>query len=113
MTVRPRHLELDRTRGLTVDWMDGRQSFYPVALLRRMSPSAEMKQLRENMARNPLTVLPSSSTDSGPLIAEKADFVGNYAIRIQFSDGHSTGIFSWEYLREIDPDASDEQAGAS
>ena len=28
-------------------------------------------------------------------------YVGNYAIRIQFSDGHSTGIFSWDYLAEI------------
>jgi DUF971 family protein len=29
--------------------------------------------------------------------------VGNYAIRIRFSDGHDTGIYSWAYLREIDP----------
>lgn len=93
--------------------MDGRRSFYPVVLLRKMSPSAEMKQLREEMARNPLTVLPSSATASGPLTAEKAEFVGNYAIRIQFSDGHSTGIFSWDYLREIDPDAPDGQADGS
>ena len=93
--------------------MDGRRSFYPVALLRKMSPSAEMKQLREEMARNPLTVLPSSATPSGPLTAEKAEFVGNYAIRIQFSDGHSTGIFSWDYLREIDPEAPDGQADGS
>jgi DUF971 family protein len=29
--------------------------------------------------------------------------VGNYAIRISFSDGHSSGIYTWAYLREIDP----------
>jgi len=33
--------------------------------------------------------------------------VGNYAIRIHFSDGHSTGIFSWTYLREIAPQPAD------
>ena len=32
-----------------------------------------------------------------------AELVGNYAVRITFSDGHDTGIFSWQYLREIDP----------
>ncbi|MCP4067565.1 MAG: DUF971 domain-containing protein, partial [Phycisphaeraceae bacterium] len=30
--------------------------------------------------------------------------VGNYAIRIRFSDGHSSGIYAWSYLRSIEPD---------
>jgi DUF971 family protein len=30
--------------------------------------------------------------------------VGNYALKIQFSDGHDSGIFSFAYLREICPD---------
>ena len=55
------------------------------------------------MAKNPLTVLPASAVAKGPLTAVGAELVGNYAIRITFSDGHDTGIFSWEYLREIDP----------
>ena len=32
---------------------------------------------------------------------DKIEAIGNYAIRITFSDGHDTGIFSWEYLREL------------
>jgi hypothetical protein len=56
------------------------------------------------LERNPLTVLPTSKTgDTGPLVATSAELVGNYAIRIRFSDGHDTGIYSWAYLREIDP----------
>jgi len=55
------------------------------------------------MARNPLTVLPNRPAMEGPLRALDAEFVGNYAIRIRFSDGHSTGLYSWQYLREIDP----------
>ena len=39
----------------------------------------------------------------GPLRALDAELVGNYAIRIRFSDGHDTGLYSWEYLRRIDP----------
>jgi DUF971 family protein len=104
MNDAPRHLDLKRDEGLTVEWQDGRRSFYPIAYLRRMSPSAEQRDLRERMAKNPLTVLPATSAQvKGPLRAEDAEFVGNYALRIRFSDGHDTGIYSWGYLREIDP----------
>lgn len=101
---RPRNLDLKKDQGLTVTWSDGTISFYPVAYLRKMSPSADMRQLREEMARNPLTVLPASAVSSDqPLTAVGAELVGNYAVRIIFSDGHDTGIYSWDYLREIDP----------
>jgi DUF971 family protein len=102
--ARPAHLELDRARGLTVRWTDRTESFYPVEYLRRMSPSAEARALRREMARNPLTVLPAPpGGEGGPLTAVEAQLVGNYAIQIRFSDGHQTGIYSWDYLRQIDP----------
>ena len=100
---RPVHLDLDRERGLTVEWHDGHRSFFPIAHLRRQSPSADARALRDEMARNPLTVLSPSKGTPGPLKATDAELVGNYAIRIRFSDGHDTGIFSWVYLRSIDP----------
>jgi DUF971 family protein len=98
----PAELDLKKDRGLTVRWADGHTSYYSIAYLRRMSPSAEARTLREELAKNPLTVLPSAPP-SGPLVAESAELVGNYALRIRFSDGHQTGLFSWDYLREIDP----------
>jgi DUF971 family protein len=98
----PAHLDVDRARGLTIRWQDGRESFYPTRLLRRASPSADAKALREEMSRNPLTVLPAARAD-GPLTIADAELVGNYAVRLRFSDGHSTGIYSWAYLRSIDP----------
>lgn len=103
MTDAPRKLDLKKDRGLTVEWADGTTSYYSVAYLRKMSPSAEMKQLREELAKNPLTVLPSSPSSAGPLVALGAELVGTYALRVRFSDGHDTGIYSWGYLREIDP----------
>lgn len=102
--MRPRNIDLKKDRGLTVEWDDGSTSYYSIAYLRKMSPSAEARQFREESARNPLTVLPASAARaSGPLVAEGAELVGNYALRIRFSDGHDTGIYSWAYLREIDP----------
>ena len=102
--LQPLHLDLKKDRGLTVQWSDGTSSFYSIVYLRRMSPSADAKHLREQMASNPLTVLPTNmAKQTGPLTALDAEFIGNYAIRIRFSDGHDTGLYSWKYLREIDP----------
>lgn len=97
---RPVHLELVRDDALSITWDDGHTSRLPVALLRRMSPSADQRQLREQMASNPLTVLPSRTFDA-PIRAESIELVGNYALRIRFSDGHDTGIYSWSYLRGL------------
>ena len=100
----PKAIDLKKDRGLTIQWADGSTSYSTIAYLRKYSPSADSRQLREELATNPLAILPSSAmTNGGPLVAESAELVGNYALRINFSDGHSTGIYSWDYLREIDP----------
>ena len=105
MPTRPKHLDLKKDKGLSVEWQDGSKSFYPVDHLRKWSPSADARMLREEMQKNPLTVLPASVAASAgePLKATGAELVGNYAIRIIFSDGHDTGIYSWQYLKQIDP----------
>lgn len=104
MIARPRHLDIKRDRGLTIEWEDGSTTFYSVSYLRKWSPSAEARTLREQLASNPLAVLPASAVSDGkPLTIVDAEFVGNYAIKIHFSDGHDTGLYSWEYLVEIDP----------
>lgn len=101
-SLQPASIDLKKDRGLTVEWHDGSASYYSIAYLRKMSPSADMRQLREEMAKNPLAVLPDAPAGEA-VVAVDAELVGNYAIRIRFSDGHSTGIYSWAYLREIDP----------
>jgi DUF971 family protein len=102
---KPKHLDLDKDRALTIYWQDGRVSVYPIDYLRRMSPSADARELRKEMQQNPLTVLPGGSAGGEPLRADSAELVGNYAVRLRFSDGHHTGLYSWDYLRRIDPDA--------
>ena len=97
------NLDLKKDRGLAIEWADGTSSYFPIAYLRKMSPSADMRQLRDDMAKNPLTVLPSRPSAGGQIVATNAELVGNYAIKISFSDGHQTGLYSWAYLREIDP----------
>jgi DUF971 family protein len=104
--VTPAELDLKKDEGLTIVWSDGVRSYYPIGHLRRLSPSADARELRKQIKANPLTVLPSGKGGGGggPLAATNAELVGNYAIKIEFSDGHKTGIYTWTYLREIDPE---------
>jgi DUF971 family protein len=48
-----------------------------------------------------LTILPGNY--ARPLSAVAAELVGNYALRIDWSDEHGSGIYSFQYLREICP----------
>lgn len=102
-SLTPANIDLKKDKGLTIQWSDGSASYYSIAYLRKMSPSADMRQLRDEMKKNPLTILPGGGSSDGVIAATGAELVGNYAIRIRFSDGHSTGIYSWAYLLEIDP----------
>ncbi|MBC8309128.1 MAG: DUF971 domain-containing protein [Phycisphaerales bacterium] len=99
MTLAPKHLDIRKSEGLHVEWSDGTTSFYPCDLLRRMSPSADSKAIREDLEQNPLAILPSSSNSK--VVINDGELVGNYAIRFNFSDGHSAGIYTWEYLRSL------------
>ena len=47
---------------------------------------------------------------SGPLKLQKADLVGRYALQMYWSDGHSTGIYTFDYLRDLCPCAECEAA---
>ncbi|MEZ6172229.1 MAG: DUF971 domain-containing protein [Phycisphaerales bacterium] len=108
--IQPAHIDLKKDRGLTIEWANGTTSYYTIAYLRAMSPSADMKELRRSMESNPLTVLPTGARGAatGDVVAVDAELVGNYAMRITFSDGHASGIYSWSYLRSIDPRANSE-----
>ena len=97
----PTSLDLKKDKGLTIAWNDGSSSYISIARLRKMSPSADMRELREQINKNPLTVLPASAARGGALTVTDAELVGNYALRLTFSDGHATGIYTWEYLREL------------
>lgn len=101
----PRTIDLDQNRGLTIVWSDGATSRYSIVFLRRNSPAADARAQRDEMASNPLTVLPTTAS-SNPAQPTTAELVGNYALRLRFPDGHHTGIYSWSYLRSLqDPGA--------
>jgi DUF971 family protein len=93
-------------QGVEVTWSDGHASRYPFPYLRDLCPCALCNDEREKKAR--VETSPGSGGALLPMFkprvtAKSANAVGNYAIQIQFSDGHATGIYSYEHLREICP----------
>lgn len=66
-----------------------------------MCPCAQCRETRAagSQAKGRLTILPGNY--SGPITVVAAEPVGNYAIRIDWSDGHGSGIYTFEYLREL------------
>ena len=83
----------DRTLG--IEWTDGRSSRYDVVDLRRKCPCAECV---DEFTRKPILKAEDVREDVRPIRIES---VGRYALSIRFSDGHNTGIYTFEILRKI------------
>lgn len=82
----------DRT-ALAVTFESGLSASIPAELMRVESPSAEVQG--HSAAGKKLVASKRRVTITG------AEPVGNYAVRLTFSDGHDTGLFTWRYLRDL------------
>ena len=83
---------------LALQWLDGDETYLEASKLRANSPSAENKGEVDIFGNVSGGEVPREHLDIKVL---KFVQVGNYAIRIHFSDGHSTGIYSWDYLKNL------------
>jgi DUF971 family protein len=102
MDLQPTALKLTDHRSLEVTWSDGKKMDYPFGVLRKACPCAtcrEKKRAESTKPKGLLQVL--SASETVPLAIESMHPVGNYAYNIGFSDGHSSGLFTMELLREI------------
>ncbi|MGH6735137.1 MAG: gamma-butyrobetaine hydroxylase-like domain-containing protein [Methyloceanibacter sp.] len=90
----PTELKLDaEKRTLTVSFDDGQSFALPAELLRVMSPSAEV----QGHSPEQRVTVPGKKN----VRILQLEPVGNYAVRIVFDDGHDTGLFVWDYLRDL------------
>lgn len=99
-SLKPLALRRDGDR-LIIDWSDGVRCFYPWAHLRKSCPCAGCREERETPP-DPFKILKPEQLV--PLTPTAMSAVGRYAYKIVWSDGHDTGIFTIEYLREIGQD---------
>ncbi len=94
----PESIALQQRRLLVIRWSDGQEMRYPAGLLRRECPCAHCLEKREPPPGQLPILQPE---EAGPVEISSVQPVGNYAYNIQFSDGHTTGIYTLEYLRRL------------
>jgi DUF971 family protein len=91
---RPTEIKLHQaSRILEVTFDDGKQYRLPCEYLRVFSPSAEVRGHGPGQE-----VLQVGKRDVNVTAVEP---IGVYAVKLAFTDGHDTGIFSWDYLYEL------------
>jgi DUF971 family protein len=101
----PEHIAISKSKGIKIDWKDGHRSEYGVQYLRDKCPCATCTGAHGTPAR-PEGSQPAASPFQMYKPALKmlgVEPVGNYAIRIDWSDGHNAGIYSYEHFRQICP----------
>jgi len=81
-----------RSRVLEVTFEDGAHYHLPLEYLRVYSPSAEVSGHGGPMK------LETGKRNVG---VERIEPVGSYAIQLHFDDGHNTGVYSWDILRQL------------
>ncbi len=79
-----------QSRVLEVGFSDGARFRIPFELMRVYSPSAEVQGHGPGQE--------TLQTGKREVELEALDPVGNYAVQPRFSDGHDTGIYTWDYL---------------
>lgn len=84
---------------LAIKWADGAEDFIPFEKLRRACPCAVCKgevDIMGNLYKNPDLPLTDKSFVSRGFVR-----VGGYAIQPVWGDGHNTGIYSYDFLRQV------------
>jgi len=83
---------LEHQTALAITWQDGEVSLIEAGVLRHASRAAS--EIRRQAEGVELTL-------QSDLRVDAVEPIGNYALRLFFSDGHNRGIYPWSYLREL------------
>jgi len=91
---------------MAILWDDGRETVYSFRLLRKECPCATCRDMRRKAQEKPLGErmelrLVSDDAPSEDPVLSRVDWVGNYALKLTWDDGHDTGIYPFEYLLQL------------
>jgi DUF971 family protein len=94
---------LSEGKGLEIDWTDGHKSAWSFAWLREACPCANCNEERLKDGRSPGQPKPTPALPmfTPPRRPSSAHAVGRYALQFDWLDGHTGGIYSWDYLRRV------------
>lgn len=101
MTPVPRQLKLVAPERLQIEWNDGQVREYLVRDLREQCPCATCLEKRRMTDSSPPLLPILKREETQPLRITSMEPQGRYAYGIQFSDGHNTGIYTLESLRQL------------
>jgi DUF971 family protein len=107
MQPRPEKLELRDGNRLLIRWSDGQRRELTAGELRKACPCATCREKRAAPEKPSLGLPVLSMAEARPLVITGMKPVGNYAYSVAFSDGHDTGIYTLDYLRELGREARD------
>jgi DUF971 family protein len=101
-------IHISNGAGVDVIWADGHASHYDFTYLREECPCATCNDAREKKASLGEAAPTFMNSPALPMFkpkprAQSATQIGSYAIQFSFTDGHSTGIYSYDHLRNICP----------
>lgn len=99
--MHPTKLEVVGEDRLAITWSDHSRREYTFRELRDACPCATCRERRNAATPGPMQLTVLSIADTRPVKVTGMSPVGNYAYSIDFSDGHDTGIFTLDLLREI------------
>lgn len=94
----PRTLSKQGDDRLAIDWSDGHRSIHTWQHLRNNCPCAGCREERQQPP-DPFRVLKPSELQ--PLKPVRLEPIGHYGYKIVWNDGHDSGIFTLEHLREL------------
>lgn len=100
MSVHPVSLRGD-AEALEIAWSDGVSHRLGWRLLRDRCPCATCRTATATPATKTELLPVLSLAEAQPLKGRAVKPIGNYAFAIDFTDGHSTGIFTFEFLRQL------------
>ncbi|MCW5980153.1 MAG: DUF971 domain-containing protein [Bryobacteraceae bacterium] len=96
----PEHIAISKSKGIKIDWKDGQHSDFSLPFLRDHCPCATCTGAHGEPPQRPEASAPFQLYKPALKITA-VEPVGNYAIRIQWNDGHNSGIYSFQYLRTL------------
>lgn len=91
----------DSGRTLFVRWKDDTEFALSHETLRRHCPCANCRDERDTAAENPFRVLRDPARADDNLRITRVQYVGRYAFRFTWSDGHDDGLFTFPFVRQL------------
>jgi DUF971 family protein len=110
MISRPKRIAVTKSEAkLKVEWEDGLDCEYSLSFLRAECPCAECRGTHGTADQvEPKLMLELPIVNTSSTVLDRIEKVGNYAIQLYWRDGHSHGIYSWDYLRNLCPSSVQE-----